>query len=142
MKSTYKVQAITYHHLRGEGLTGKKTKTPYDLENIKSIIFDEIMLFTHSQLCKIQAFMEEHPCIEFLATGDPNQLEAINDILKTERKIKYVRVMFPHLVVLKTNKRLEDKSDRSRLKAVQDDIEKKKLTVQEIVEKHFSKKHH
>ena len=132
----YKIESITYHNLRGEGLTGKDHKTAYNLGNKKCIIIDEIMLLTHSQLCKIKNFTEEHSDIEFLATGDPNQLDAIGDIITTKRKIKYVRKIFPHIVVLRVNKRIIE-SDRPKLKLIQADIAAKQMSVEQIVLKYF-----
>ena len=118
-------------------MTGRDHKTAYKVEGKKCIVFDKFLLFTHSQLCKIRKYMEDHPEIEFLATGDPNQLEAIGDIISTKRKIRYVRKMFPHIVVLRTNKRILE-SDRPMLKALKADIESNQMTVQEIVEKYFA----
>ena len=135
--TTYKIESITYHNLRGEGVTGKKNKTAYKVEDKKCMIFDEFLLFTHSQLCKIRKYMEDHPEIVFLATGDPYQLEAIGDILSNKRKIRYVRKMFPHIVVLRTNKRILE-SDRPMLKAIKADIESNQMTVEAIVKKYFA----
>ena len=136
LQASYNIKAITYHNLRGEGISGKDHKTPYKLEGIKVIQFDEIMLFTHNQLMKIKKFMENNPDIEFLATGDPYQLEAIGDIIDNKRKQGYVMQLFPHKLTLKINKRIKA-SDRPRLAAIESDIKSGNYSVEQVVRKHF-----
>jgi hypothetical protein len=99
--------AITFHDLNGEvvGDVQVKNKRPHDVMRMKDgvanpykiIIIEEIMLLTHKQLIKLQAFKAAHPEIEFCATGDENQLEAIDDEINNARKLRFLRhpTMFP-----------------------------------------------
>ena len=64
--------------------------------------------------------------IEFLATGDPRQLEAINDSISNADKIRYAmtRSMFQYNIELKVNKRIKCPKQRKILEAVFDQLSK------------------
>ena len=52
---------------------------------------------------------------EVIATGDPKQLEAIDDIIGNERKIAYVKRIFPNLFTLDHNWRMKTEGDRQEM---------------------------
>ncbi len=54
----YKLNAITYHRLKGEDIHEDATAKSYDIDGIKCILFDEILLLKHSQLIKVSKFMK------------------------------------------------------------------------------------
>lgn len=135
--STYRVNAVTVNKLQGEGISDDQHVTAEALDNYKCIILDEIMLPTHRQLCKIWDIMKDNPSIEFLATGDPCQLDAIGDVIDNERKKTYVLKMFPNVLQLHINKRIRPEH-RARLYAIEKDIFSGNFTVEELVAKHFS----
>lgn len=136
-KHKYKVDAITYHNLQGEALNGERKK-PFDVNGKKCIIFDEILLFTHRQLVHTREYMQEHEEIEFLATCDPSQLEAIGDIIDNNTKLRYVEKLFPNVLTLKINKRIHDESMKNTLYNIERDLFVKQIPPSEIVQKYFN----
>lgn len=138
----YGVAAITYHRLRGEALHGKSTKTAYDTKDVKCIIFDEIMLFTHKQLVKIYRYIDDKPEIEYLATCDPSQLESIGDITSNDIKKRHIlcEKLFPNLLALKENKRMSDENHKAKLYEIERDLFVNKLSPMKVVKKYFSGK--
>jgi len=145
IKHKYHVEAVTYHRLKGERLnesgTSKNCKA-HDVSEIKCIIFDEILLFTHKQLVKICKYMEDHPDIEFLATCDPSQLESIGDIIDNETKKRHIisENMFPNVLRLKINKRFKQEEDRQLLYAIERDLLLEKMKPCDVITKYFSHK--
>ena len=141
VKSKYGVQAITYHHFRGEGLDGSRGRAAFDLKknNITCVVFDEIMLFDHRQLVNIWKWKRDRKNIAMVATGDPYQLEAIGDIVSNDLKAKYVIKLFPRNVVrLKTNRRLKTEQDRKKMEEAENDLFVG-MPYKEWVNKHFKK---
>ena len=140
----YGVPTCTFHAFIGEGHDGAHVK-PFNLEGIKGIVFDEILLLSHAQLTKLYMWSEEvdktyEVCdgpdpkqfpneeghyeiyngewvrkYEVLATGDPMQLEAIDDVINNARKIEYVKQLFPNVFTLNYNWRLKTDADRKRM---------------------------
>ena len=135
------VKSITYHRWRGESTDGKLNKQAYDMHGIKCVIFDEIMLYTHEKLVKIWLEMEKHPDMEYHATGDAMQLEAINDTIDTKTKLNYITSpkLFPTMVRLMKNKRLKTDADRETMDAIIQDLQYSK-SVWHVVKKYFSGK--
>jgi hypothetical protein len=80
--------AITWHMLKGERIDGHTNeRNAFDVSQKKAIVIDEIMLFEYRKIVKLFHFMESHPEIEFFATGDEAQLEAIDDVVSNEHKM-------------------------------------------------------
>jgi len=128
----------------GESIDGSNNRAPFDLKkhDIKVVIIDEIMLLKHEELVKIKKWKETRRDVLMVCTGDPRQLEAIDDIIDNERKLEYVQKLFPQRTIRFTeNKRLESDRDREQMAAMEADLWqcKSKEDVRNLVYKHFSK---
>jgi ATP-dependent exoDNAse (exonuclease V) alpha subunit len=138
----YQLNAVTYHRFKGEDIHEDSTAKAYDINGIKCILFDEILLLKHSQLIKVSKFMDAHPDIEFLATCGAEQLPAINDPVDVDMKLRYLMSprLFPNVIQLKINKRV-DPGDRERLEAVLHDLLEAKHSGKQalinVIQKHF-----
>ena len=113
--------AITWHMLKGERIDGHTNeRNAFDVSQKKAIVIDEIMLFEYRKIVKLFHFMESHPEIEFFATGDEAQLEAIDDVVSNEHKMDMLKSskLFPRAIKLTTNFRIVEE-DRQRLKQIQ-----------------------
>jgi hypothetical protein len=102
------------------------------------------MLYTHDKLIKISKYEEAHPELEFHGTGDPMQLEAINDTIGNQQKLDYVTgpKLFPNIINLKINKRLKTEEDRQNMNEIIHDM-KHAVTngdLHKVVRKHFGDK--
>lgn len=132
------VTAITLHKLLGMGVDNSHNfGRPYDLNGVRCIIFDEIFLHTHRSLMLIKQFVEEH-AIPVLATGDEKQLESIGDCVDNTHKLKLLTsgTLFTRLMWLRVNKRI--RADHLvRLQAFEEDLMVKKMSVDEVIRKHF-----
>ena len=135
------VKACTFHNFIGQRINGS-SRPPYDLTSIRAIVFDEIMLLNHDQLTRLYYWNQENDetytraegpegvfygpsmvrkyCM--VATGDPNQLEAVDDIIKNERKMAYVQQMFQNTLTLSVNKRMESDADRALMDAAEQSL--------------------
>jgi hypothetical protein len=123
----YGLNAITYHRLKGENIQEENRTRGYDIDGVKCMIFDEILLLKHSQLIKISKFMEEHVDVEYLATCGAEQLPAINDPVDCDLKLKYLmsEKLFSNVIELKINKRVNTE-DRERLEEILEDLKEAK----------------
>lgn len=102
------VCGITLHRLLGLGADGRRTKPPFDVSGFDCIVFDEAMLHPLWALVRLWRFVEEHPSITFLATGDGEQLEAIGDVIDNRQRFRILTgpLMFPDVVHLTENRRV------------------------------------
>jgi len=56
------------------------------MTGIKCLVLYEIMLLQYEKLIKLWKFMAAKPEITCIATGDPKQLQAINDTITPSKK--------------------------------------------------------
>lgn len=140
IKQAFHLQAITWHHLRGAKLddTVRCGTRGYDTSGIDVIVFDEIMLFDHAKLVKLSRYMQSNPRIQYYATGDPIQLEAIGDIIDNAYKLRILSntLLFPCVLGLGTNLRIVQK-DRDRLTSIIHDVGS--MSISDLIDKHFSR---
>jgi hypothetical protein len=140
IKYAFDLNAITWHHLRGARLddTVRLGTRGYDVSDVSVIVFDEIMLFDHAKLVKISKYMKSHPHIEFYATGDPKQLEAIGDVVNNMYKIQLLSTsaLFPRVLGLGINLRICEE-DRERLGIILASVGK--ICTKDLVDKFFQK---
>lgn len=128
VRDDYKgVPGITWHRLRGSRVddTIRPGSRGFDLSGVSAIVFDEIMLLDHKKIVKLAKFMQAHrPSLDFYATGDPKQLEAVGDVISNERKLEYIHALFPNSFRLEVNVRLRDPLQRDRMARVVQLIER------------------
>jgi hypothetical protein len=136
----YGLTCITFNCFKGENIKEVSKIKPYSLDGVKCIVFEEIMLLQYRRLIKIQHFMLKHPDIEYLATGDHTQLEAIDDVINNERRLEYVLKLFPNKVTLLENKRLNNEEDKTILKNIKKDLFVNEISVRDVVLKYFKNK--
>ena len=135
-----KVEGITLHHLLGLQVDGRYCNhTRYELGDTDCVVFDEILLHRHHNLCKIKGFMDKHRgTITFMGTADPRQLEAIDDDVSNAQKVEMLHRVFDTIVLMNGNKRLVSAEQHARMDAFTIDIEDPRITsVEQIVKKHF-----
>ena len=135
IKKEFAVHSITFHSLTGMKINDDDKYSEYDIENYDIIIYDEIYLYNHRKLIKLYQYMQTHNDKHFIATGDSNQLEAIDDIITNEVKHEYVLSMFNSLIQLYINKRIQS----SQLKQL-DEIKKalfEGVNIQQIIKQYF-----
>ena len=117
---------VTLHKLIGIGIDERHHCAALNVQTIKVIIFDEIYMLSRTHLRHVYRFMEKHPHIRFVATGDPCQnpkIEIIENFNKaswtTERIIDF---LFPSQLNLTIIKRVENESDREVYPLLKHDI--------------------
>ena len=109
--------AVTLHKLLGlkyddDDLT-KMNAT--DVSRYDIIVFDEIFLYDTFKLGLIKEYINKHNEIRFYATGDCNQLPAIEKLVISDKREYYKSIIysiFPNVINLTKNKRCVNKSDR------------------------------
>ena len=134
-KLEYGVHAVTYHEFFGVRIDGERKKglslyggdgTPvYDV-----VFFDEVFMCTIVFLEKIWEFAEEQrekmangkPHIWWTGAGDPMQTSAIiqNEQvtlkLGKQETIDYIRSIFPRIIKLHINRRIEGETEENKQK--------------------------
>ena len=120
--------AVTLHNLMALNITGNSSKRKqYDVSEFDTIVFEEILLYNPKLLSSIHRFMKMHKDKKIIANGDISQnLPILFDLNNVSSQEKYVmnciNIMFNNQIILKVNKRLENKEDRDMLAKLKDDI--------------------
>ena len=132
------VTGITLHTLFGLGVDDRERRAQYDTSRFSDVVFDEILLHKHRNLCRIRDFVRAHSnALRFHATGDHRQLEAIDDVVSNATKVRMLRGLFETSEVTTGNVRLPA-HQRERMLAFESDIESGDMSVAAIVREHFS----
>lgn len=113
-----------------------KEQSTYELD-FEVIIFDEIYLYSPTELSIIKKVMLNYPNIKYYATGDVYQLEAINFYQNNIKdKIAYIREcvyqLFQNEIILHDNKRCKTPEDQAKVKQIKQDILFNKLPIEDI----------
>ncbi len=107
------IKACTFHNLIGINFEGESGKNnTFSLNDIKGVVFEEVMLLTRRHMNEMDKFIRKNPQICFIANGDSHQLESIEDDATIEMKVGYVEKIFNHKYSLKVNHRLKTQQDR------------------------------
>jgi hypothetical protein len=134
-------KAITFNKLFGLNISDEKNyKTKdYNLEGVKCIIFDEVLLYNVRRLQKIKKFMNEHKEIRFLFSGDCDQRKPIefgcNNVDLKTYQMNCMRVICNNEVILSVPKRLKTEEDIRKMMQLKQDIFNNKLNVIETLKK-------
>ena len=119
------IESITLNKLIGIAVKegGDESKmTPFSIEGVTRIVFDEIYLYETSRLSRIKDYMLRHPDIKFNATGDEFQLSPVGESLSIKDTKKYynsiILSLFPNCITLHENKRCKSVEDREIMKAL------------------------
>ena len=102
-----------------------------DITSYKTICFDEALLYTPDRLKRIAKFINEHPDIKVIATGDTDQRNPIG-FDNSEYLNKCMNIIFKNQILLKDIKRLNNEKDKQRMKQLKEDIFNYKLSIEEI----------
>ena len=99
-------------------------------------------MFLHFFINKIREFVTKHTKDKIIiATSDGKQLPPIKDITNTRDHETYlnecINQILKYSTYLKISKRLKKRSDKIKLKNIYDDLWIHKLSIEQIVEKHF-----
>ena len=109
---------------------------PYDV-----IVFDEIYFASVHMLSKIKRYSERNPDKIILATGDTDQLEAIDLVSDRINYDDYMNhcidTIFPNNILLKENKRLKTEHDKDYLRMLKKDIFNEAIPIKNTLQKYF-----
>ena len=115
----------------------------FDISSYDLICFDEIYLSNNSMKKRIHKFMLKNPDKIFVATGDQKQNEPIGDDennngenIPSDNK-KNIFKMFPNVITLKINKRLQNKEDRIKFDQMKRELFNKSIPVVDTLKKYF-----
>lgn len=121
------IDCITVSQLIGECLTSNddlKQISEYDISKYKYIALDEINMYNINQLRKLNSMIDKYSDKIFVATGDKNQLETINEDSKYVQQC--INIMFRHEMKLTEIKRLN--SNITHWQGVYDKLKKGDLS--------------
>ena len=96
----------------------ENAKKPYDVSAIKHVHFEEVYLYTVSQLEWIKSFMDSHSGFTFTMCGDPGQLQPVGQELAVDFDRYYrlcLSMLFPRCLTLKISKRVSDPKQREQM---------------------------
>jgi len=112
-----------------------KNKAGLNIDEYKTIVFDEIFLYTPSELKRISQIMNQYPEKHFIATGDCDQREPVG--FKNSEYLKQsLNVLFKDQILLSVIKRLESEEDKIKLIGLKQDVLKSNMTIEEICDKY------
>ena len=87
-----------------------KNKAGLNIDEYKTIVFDEIFLYTPSELKRISQIMNQYPEKHFIATGDCDQREPVG--FKNSEYLKQsLNILFKDQILLSVIKRLESEEE-------------------------------
>ena len=137
----YDIESITINKLFGFNAEGEtKHMKAFDVSEYNCIIFDEIYFYNVSNLIKVNNFVKTYTDKIILATGDVEQLEAIDNISNVKNYEEYINhcinSIFPYDIFLTENKRLKTEEDKLKLKNIKYDILETKIPVIDIIKKY------
>lgn len=127
--------AITYSKMFG--LVGSdeemKNRKQYDIDNYKTIVFDEIFLYEPRRLKRIAELMKQYPDKNYIATGDCDQRAPVgfqNSAYLTE----CMNILFPDQIILKQMKRFDNEEDKQKVINLKKDILNPSVSIKSICE--------
>ncbi len=116
------IRAITANRLFGLNHLGEHKKGVFSIKGIKRIVFDEIYLHPVAMLNCISNFMDKHPDIHFLCTGDTFQNTPPGEHYPREYYEYIISTMFPYAIELTIPKRIKDPKEREIYCALFDEL--------------------
>jgi len=134
--------AITLHELVGKMVPTSgaeiNKKKPYDISDLTHIHFEEVYLYTVSQLGWIKQFMTLNSNLKFSMCGDFGQLLPINQNLSDtidpdEYHEMIFASMFPVRLTLTTSKRVKDPEERKKMLKLCNELREEKRPVLDIL---------
>lgn len=135
------IKSITLCKLLGLDKNGQKSfnKSLFDTKDYDIIVFDEVYLYSLSNLEKIHYYMNNHNKLYF-ATGDFDQLEPLNMGNNIKNKDIYIdnaiNILFPNVVNLKICKRLNNEKDRQKIYDMKYDLLKTDISIVDFCKKY------
>jgi hypothetical protein len=137
----YQIDCITINKFFGFNADGEnKFMSKFDSSGYNCIIFDEIYFYNVSNLAKVLNYMKNNKDKIILATGDVDQLEAIDAVSNVKDYEEYINhcinCIFPYEIFLQENKRLKTSEDKLMLKNLKYDILYTNMSVLAIINKY------
>jgi hypothetical protein len=128
------VDTCTFYNLLGIDSEDKFRKPPLNIKKYNAIIFDEILLLSHRHLVYLEKYITKHSYIFYYATGDPCQLEAIDDIIGVKSRLNAVKIIFPNILKIQKSARV---AESDLLLQLEEDLLEKRINVKDVAEKYF-----
>ena len=114
--------ATTIYKVLGLDKDGRKVSDGVDLNEYKTVVFDEVCLNTENIYYKISKLMQRYKEIKYIANGDPSQIEK-GDMKEKAGKLEHIlRILFPNRLRLMIPKRLDNDGDIEKMKQMKKDI--------------------
>lgn len=134
-------KAITYSKLFGLVGSDEEMKTiqRYNIEDYKTIVFDEIFLYEPKRLKRISELMEQYPEKNFIATGDCDQRAPVG-FNNSEYLTSCMNILFKDQILLQEIKRLDKEEDKQKMKELKKDIFNTSFSIESICDKYGLKK--
>ncbi len=123
----------------GLGKDGKPnhTKKPLDFTGVEVIVLDEVYLIDRPIHARLRRFINDHPEIRFIATGDQNQLRSVHDSKNQylQSNGECIDALFPIRLHLEVIKRVKREEDRLGYPAIRQIIFKEHMPNREVIAK-------
>lgn len=132
--------AMTAHSFFGINHNEQNThKKNISLIDYDTVCFEEVYQYKKSILKRVDMFINEHPNIKFVATGDNAQNKAIEEDDDADKDNDYIiNMIFNNQINLKISKRLSNESDKQKLNKLKDQIFNLDLDISKIMKEHFN----
>jgi len=129
--------AITYSKLFGLVGSDEEMKNikKYDIDDYKTIVFDEIFLYEPKRLKRISEIMNQYPDKHFIATGDCDQRSPVG-FNNSDYLTNCMNVLFNDQILLKDIKRFSNEEDKNKMINLKRDIFDTSLSIEFICYKY------
>lgn len=129
--------AITYSKMFGLVGSDEEMKNikQYDINNYKTIVFDEIFLYEPRRLKRIAELMKQYPDKNYIATGDCDQRAPVG-FQNSEYLTTCMNILFPDQIILKQMKRFDNEEDKQKIISLKKDILNPSVSIQSICDKY------
>ena len=132
--------AMTAHSFFGINHNEQNTHKKYiSLIDYDTVCFEEVYQYKKSILKRVDMYINDHPNIKFVATGDNAQNKAIEDDDDADKDNDYIiNMIFNNQINLKISKRLSNEADKQKLNKLKDQIFNLDLDISNIMKEHFN----
>ena len=136
----YGKEAVTVNKFFGIAV-GEEKLEQMNYSKYDVIVFDEVYFNGLGVLNRIREFVEKHPELIIIGTGDGKQLKPVNELTNIQEHEPYMNScidqIFKYGIYLKECKRLKTKEDKEKLSNIYDDIFINNVKPKELIERYF-----